>query len=123
MQIIAINVKKYKFVYIILISVVLSLISCQYFKLSTPENIVVSNDNSNKLTIQWNYASGADSYIIYRSTNLDTDYQIICKSTLSNGYDDITASAGKIYFYKVSSFSLLTDKESLPSAPYWGIIP
>ena len=69
-----------------------------------------------KISLNWEAAEHAETYRIYRGTQLDGDFQVI-GSTNKLIYDDTQVTAGNTYIYKVAGVSD-DGVEGKPSAPY-----
>ena len=70
----------------------------------TKPNINVSSHNYNSIKITYDKVTGADGYIIYRSTSKSSGYKQI-KITSSTSYTDKNLTTGKTYYYKVKAYS------------------
>lgn len=72
------------------------------------------------VALMWQPSSGASSYNVYRSTNINGPYTEIGSSTSTN-YTDATVALGTTYFYEVTAVSGTT--ESGPSNQVQAVIP
>lgn len=63
----------------------------------------ISSTNYNTLTIKWKKVSGAEGYILYRSTSKNGKYKKIATVKSSKGftYTDKKLTTGKKYYYKI----------------------
>lgn len=74
-------------------------------KLGAPV-ITASSDSSSSVILKWNAIQGADEYYIYRSDNNTENYEVI-KNTKTVEYEDSAITPGRIFNYKIRSY---TDK-------------
>ncbi|MCC8052175.1 MAG: fibronectin type III domain-containing protein [Clostridiales bacterium] len=61
---------------------------------------------SKKVTLKWAKVSGAEGYIIYRSTKKSSGYSVVGSVTSGSTvkYVDTTATKGKTYYYKICAY-------------------
>lgn len=72
----------------------------------------VSSTNYNTLTIQWKKVSGADGYVLYRSTSKNGSYKKIASLKSSKvSYTDTKLTTGKKYYYKVRAYQTIKKKK------------
>lgn len=88
--------------------------------LGTPSGVTATLADSAKITISWTAVSGADSYIISRSSSLNGTYTSIAAGITATTYDDAASvtplNRGVYYYYTVQavSASLGNSAESYP---------
>jgi hypothetical protein len=71
-------------------------------KPSAPTNVQASDGTyADKVQITWTASSGATSYTVYRATSRRGTKKAL-GTTSGNIYDDITASVGRTYYYRVT---------------------
>lgn len=68
----------------------------------TPPASVTTSISSTQVTVSWPSASGAMSYVVYRSATPDGTYTSIGTSS-GTAFTDTTATNGVTYYYKVAS--------------------
>jgi fibronectin type 3 domain-containing protein len=61
-----------------------------------------STSSASSISLTWNSVGGVQDYVIFRSTELEGTYSSIGTS-LTNNYEDTTASAAVGYYYKVKA--------------------
>lgn len=66
----------------------------------------ITSSNEDMLKISWKKVSGANGYIIYRSTSKNSGYKKIDTVTGKTSYTDDTVKAGKTYYYKVEAYNV-----------------
>ena len=76
---------------------------------SAPQAPVISTlyaTNTPKVKIAWDKISGADGYIVYRSTSKSSGFKKIkkIKSQTTNSYTDASVSSAATYYYKVKAY-------------------
>lgn len=64
----------------------------------------VSKKEKTSLKLKWSKVSGADGYIVYRSTSKDGTYKKIATVTSGQTYTDKGLKKGKTYYYKVVAY-------------------
>ncbi|HZG85975.1 immunoglobulin-like domain-containing protein [Paenibacillus sp.] len=69
---------------------------------AAPTGLAVTSKSSNSLSLEWDAASGADAYKLYRSTSLNGAYAVVYTGS-DNVATDAGLASGVRYFYKVSS--------------------
>ncbi|HBO43939.1 MAG TPA: hypothetical protein DD670_08410 [Planctomycetaceae bacterium] len=69
-----------------------------------PADVHVESTSTNSVRIDWNDATGADGYAVYRSTAADTGFGFL-DSTSSSYYDDSELAAGTPYFYRIYAYN------------------
>ncbi|MDQ0871556.1 pectin methylesterase-like acyl-CoA thioesterase/lysophospholipase L1-like esterase [Paenibacillus sp. V4I3] len=69
---------------------------------ASPAN-VIANVADSQVAISWEPVSGAAYYTVKRSTNSGGPYATIAANVASEGYTDVTAVNGTIYYYVVSA--------------------
>ncbi|MFN0222451.1 pectinesterase family protein [Paenibacillus sp. KR2-11] len=66
---------------------------------TTPQSLTAEGANL-RVELNWNAASGVDSYNVYRSASQEGPYALVAGSVPSNSYSDTTAGlANNTYFY------------------------
>ncbi|MCR5666794.1 MAG: polysaccharide deacetylase family protein [Eubacterium sp.] len=68
--------------------------------LSAPAKVKTTIKSSKKVKITWSKVTGANKYVIYRSTKKSGSY-IKLKATKKTSYTDKTTTSGKAYYYKI----------------------
>ncbi|MCW3097789.1 MAG: Chitinase [Chthonomonadaceae bacterium] len=68
---------------------------------ATPANVVATAGNA-KVSLSWSLVSGANSYIVYRSTTSGNGYKLIGTPTGPNGVDTRVTN-GTTYYYVVTA--------------------
>ena len=83
-----------------------------YRKLGAPTGVTASDGTSTaQVTVSWNSSSGATRYYVYRATSSGGTYSNI-GNTDSTSYNDTSATAGSMYYYKVRAYSSSTSSYS-----------
>ena len=78
---------------------------------TTKAKASVASYNSNKIT--WDKVSGANGYVVYRSTSKDGSYSA-CKTITSGSslsHTDNSLATGKTYYYKVRAYRTVDNKK------------
>ena len=68
-----------------------------------PPTGLTATASSSSITVSWNAVSGAEGYIIYRSTSASGPYNQVGGPTTSTSYTDNNVQPGTIYYYKVAA--------------------
>lgn len=87
--------------------------STKHYGTTKPANISglkVSSKNDSSITLSWNKSSGAQSYIIYRSTKKDSGFSRIA-SVKTNSYANSGLKDETTYYYKIRSYLKIGDNE------------
>lgn len=72
---------------------------------AAPKISSASSANYNTLTVKWSKVSGADGYVLYRSTSKNGSYKKIASLKSSKvSYSDTKLTTGKTYYYKVRAY-------------------
>lgn len=81
-----------------------SIYDAQFFGATTlaPANLTASVSGQN-IALSWTAAAGATSYNVKRATTTGGPYTTVASAVTVTGYTDSTATAGKAYYYVVSS--------------------
>jgi len=74
--------------------------------LDPPDTLSVSSVYGDRIEITWNDPNfpAADSYVVYRSTELSRNYVTVA-TPATTSYTDTTADAGVLYYYKIKAIS------------------
>ena len=56
------------------------------------------------IKVEWEYCSGADGYLVYRSESADGDYGAPIADVTDTIYEDTGLSLGRTYYYKVRAY-------------------
>jgi fibronectin type 3 domain-containing protein len=71
---------------------------------AAPTSVAASDGTSlYKVAVTWNAVSGATSYKVYRGATSDTAAMVLKGNPAGTAFDDTTATAGVVYFYRVKA--------------------
>lgn len=68
--------------------------------LPSVENVTIASCNVKAIQLQWSKLSQADSYLLYRASDLDPEFQLLAATT-DCAYEDCNVTEGRTYYYKV----------------------
>ncbi|QHQ59900.1 hypothetical protein Ana3638_03055 [Anaerocolumna sedimenticola] len=71
--------------------------------LDEPDNLDVTNETDDEITLEWDEVDDADYYYVYRATSKSGTYSKVAKVT-DNEYTDDDLKSDKTYYYKVKAF-------------------
>ena len=80
-------------------------------KYVSPAVATLSVPKKDQIKVTWQKISGADKYVVYRSTDAKTGFKKIATTT-SNAYTDKTVKFGTLYYYKVQTIDGAKKSES-----------
>lgn len=84
----------------------------------TPASVAATEDTPEYVAITWEPATGAASYVVYRSTQESSGFVELAAGLAATEYDDLSVNAEQYYFYRVAAAN--ADGESLPSGSVRG---
>lgn len=67
-----------------------------------PQNLAATTDNRS-VFVNWSPAVAANSYILYRSTNVSGPFTVVAASLTATNYVDTNATSGSTNYYEVAS--------------------
>ncbi|MFA5043097.1 MAG: FG-GAP-like repeat-containing protein [Kiritimatiellia bacterium] len=74
--------------------------------LPAPTEVTASDGTyTNKVAVSWSPVTGAASYVVYSAETFDPDLAAPIGQALGTNFDDLTAQAGVLYYYWVSSMN------------------
>lgn len=73
---------------------------------NSPSNVKAASAGYNSNKITWTAISGATGYTIYRSTTATSGFVRIAE-TAATGYADNGLTTGKLYYYKIKTYTVL----------------
>lgn len=68
------------------------------------KTMTITSQDYNKLVIKWSKVSGADKYVLYRSTSVESGYKKLGTFTKTS-YTDTKVKGGTPYYYKLVAYS------------------
>lgn len=75
-----------------------------HWKMAAPEVKITNVSSSGKLKLSWDSVEYAEKYHVYRATSKNGTYSHL-KTTTSTTFTDSSATAGKVYYYKVRAIT------------------
>ena len=75
-----------------------------HWKLAAPEVEITNVASSGKPKITWDEVEFAEKYHVYRATSKTGEFKHL-KTTTSTSFTDTSATAGKVYYYKVRAIT------------------
>lgn len=66
-------------------------------------SLTITSEDYNKLVVKWKRVSGADKYVLYRSTSLESGYRKVGTFTTTS-YIDTKVKGGTPYYYKLIAY-------------------
>lgn len=66
-------------------------------------SLTITSEDYNKLVIKWKKVSGADKYVLYRSTSVESGYKKLGTFTTTS-YADTKVKGGTPYYYKLVAY-------------------
>ncbi|MEZ5339180.1 MAG: PKD domain-containing protein [bacterium] len=85
---------------------------------AAPTNIQASDGTSNsQVSVSWTASTGADRYIVERSTSQNGSYTELASNVTTTSYNDTGASIGITYWYRIKAVVDPEDHDPIVSAP------
>ena len=72
----------------------------------TPENLSLINKSERNITLKWDAVEGAEGYVIYRNTDMDSEpYKFAQVSASETEFADVSVEPGEKYYYRVMTLA------------------
>lgn len=82
--------------------------------MAAPGSVKASSSAYNKAKVSWSGVSGAQGYIVYRSTKRSSGYsQVRTLSASARNYTDTGLKTGTTYYYKVRAYKTVSGTRHL----------